>query len=33
MRRVKTRRDARNQAFVEEIIAEIQEEYVRPGGR
>lgn len=33
MRRVKTRRDARNPAFMEDIIAEIPEEYVRPGGR
>jgi hypothetical protein len=37
MRRVKTefdaRRDARNQAIVEDIIAEMPEEYVRPSGR
>lgn len=33
MLRVKTRRDARNQTFMEDIIAEIPEEYVRPGGR
>jgi hypothetical protein len=33
IRRAKTRHDARNQAFMEDIIAEMPEEYVRPGGR
>lgn len=33
IRRAKTCRDARNQAFMEDIIAEMPEEYVRPGGR
>jgi hypothetical protein len=33
IRRANTRRDARNQAFMEDIIAEMPEEYVRPGGR
>lgn len=37
MHRVKTeidaRRDARNQAIIEDIIAEMPEEYVRPRGK
>jgi hypothetical protein len=37
MRRLKAerdaRRDARNQALMEEIIAEMPEEYVRPSGK
>lgn len=37
MRRMNTereaRRDARNQAFMEDLIAEMPEEYIRPSGK